>query len=310
MARSSGRELYIGVTDFQWFNFLANQSLLAEVNFWRPGGSLLRAAQGAPFLFKLKSPHNAIAGFGFFEYSEKMSIRDAWEFYGNSNGASSISDLVEAIRRNRNDSTDDLHEIGCVILSQPTFFERGSWIDQSERWNPNTQQGAYFNMDSGYGKDIWSQIEALMGIGLPPLAVSALSPFGGKGKPAIYLPRLGQGTFRRLVLGAYQNRCAITGERTLPVVEAAHISDFSKHQRHEISNGIALRSDIHKLFDRGYVSIRADHTFVVSKALAEDFSNGKVYYDLHGTRIRLPDDPKHLPRTEYLEEHFETRFRK
>ncbi len=239
-----------------------------------------------------------------------MSIADAWEFYGEKNGAANMVALIESIRRNRDASVDRQHVIGCLILSQPTFFPRERWIQQPPEWNPSTQQGTYFDMDSGVGKRLWVQIEASLGSSLPPLAVSPLEPFGGRGKPALYLPRQGQGTFRRLVLSAYENRCAITGERTLPVVEAAHISEFSRHQRHEISNGVALRSDIHKLFDCGYVSIRPDHRFVVSDALAQDFNNGKVYYELHERAIRLPGEPSLRPKVEYLEEHYDTRFRK
>jgi putative restriction endonuclease len=308
--RASGRELYIGVTDFGWFDFLAGRSNLDEVNFWRPGGGALRASQGAPFLFKLKAPYNSIAGVGFFEYSDRMTIADAWEFYGEKNGAADLDALIKSIRRNRDASVDRHHVIGCLVLSEPTLFPREDWIQQPPEWNAGTQQGAYFDMDSGVGERIWLQIETLLGGSLPSLAVSSLQPFGGRGKPALYLPRQGQGTFRRLVLAAYENRCAITGERTLPVVEAAHIAEFSHHQRHEISNGIALRSDIHRLFDRGYVSIRPDNRFVVSRALAEDFNNGKVYYELHEALIRLPSDPSLQPRPEYLEEHYNARFRK
>ena len=43
------------------------------------------------------------------------------------------------------------------------------------------------------------------------------------GKPILVQPRLGQGAFRLLVTDAYQRRCAVTGERTLPVLDAAHI---------------------------------------------------------------------------------------
>lgn len=300
----------MGVTDYGWFDFLAARGDLDEVNFWRPGGSVLRAASGAPFLFKLKAPYNSVAGVGFFEYSDRMSIADAWEFYGEKNGAATINSLIESIRRNRDASVSRQHVIGCLILSQPTFFPKERWIQQPPEWNASTQQGAYFDMESGAGERVWSQVGELLGSSLPPLAVSSLEPFGGRGKPALYLPRQGQGTFRRLVLSAYENRCAITGERTLPVVEAAHIAEFSRHQRHEISNGVALRSDIHKLFDRGYVSIRPDHRFVVSRALAQDFDNGKIYYELHEAPIRLPNDPSLRPKAEYLEEHYDTRFRK
>lgn len=41
--------------------------------------------------------------------------------------------------------------------------------------------------------------------------------------------RLGQGAFRVLVTDAYQRRCAISGEKTLPVLEAAHIRPYSQH---------------------------------------------------------------------------------
>ena len=43
------------------------------------------------------------------------------------------------------------------------------------------------------------------------------------GNPLMVRPRLGQGYFRVLVTETYQRRCALTGEKTLPVLEAAHI---------------------------------------------------------------------------------------
>jgi hypothetical protein len=43
------------------------------------------------------------------------------------------------------------------------------------------------------------------------------------GSPNPVQPRLGQGAFRLLVTDAYGRRCAVTGERTLPVLDAAHI---------------------------------------------------------------------------------------
>src|SRR5215211_3132406 len=66
--------------------------------------------------------------------------------------------------------------------------------------------------------------------------------------------RLGQGAFRVLVTEAYTRRCAVTGERTLPALEAAHIQPFSKLGPHLTTNGLLLRSDLHKLFDLGYLS--------------------------------------------------------
>ena len=62
-----------------------------------------------------------------------------------------------------------------------------------------------------------------------------------------------------------------------------------------MSNGICLRSDIHRLFDAGYVTVDEDHRFVVSSRLRQDYDNGKVYYALNGNRLDLPLNPAHHP---------------
>jgi putative restriction endonuclease len=54
-------------------------------------------------------------------------------------------------------------------------------------------------------------------------------------------------------------------------------------QRHEISNGLLLRSDLHRLFDEGYMTLNpGDRRIVVSKCIREEFENGKDYYKLEG----------------------------
>jgi hypothetical protein len=61
-------KFYLGVTDNNWFNYLSNINP-EDINFWQPGGTVnFKVLQaGAPFLFKLKSPLNAIGGIGFFQ---------------------------------------------------------------------------------------------------------------------------------------------------------------------------------------------------------------------------------------------------
>ncbi len=60
-------KFYLGVTDNSWYNYLSRINP-EDINFWQPGGnSTFRALEsGAPFLFKLRYPINAIAGVGFF----------------------------------------------------------------------------------------------------------------------------------------------------------------------------------------------------------------------------------------------------
>ena len=122
--------------------------------------------------------------------------------------------------------------------------------------------------------------------------------------------RLGQGGLRVLVTDAYQRRCAITGEKTLPVLEAAHIKPYAEAGPHRIDNGILLRSDLHKLFDLGYVTVTPELKVEVSSRLKEEWENGREYYAHHGKELRVqPGDVAARPSREFLGWHNETRFK-
>ena len=111
-------------------------------------------------------------------------------------------------------------------------------------------------------------------------------------------------------LQSIERRCAITGERTFPVLDAAHIMPYSVFQRHELSNGLLMRSDLHRLFDEGYITVHpADRRVVVSERIREGFENGKEYYRLHGSEVREPIHGAYRPRQDNLEYHAHNVFR-
>ena len=121
--------------------------------------------------------------------------------------------------------------------------------------------------------------------------------------------RLGQGAFRVVVTDAYQRRCAITGEKTLPVLEAAHIKPYAAEGPHSVNNGLLLKSDFHTLFDSGYITIDEDYRIDVSRRLHEDYGNGRDYYKYHGERLLiLPERKIDLPSKEFLRWHNENVF--
>jgi putative restriction endonuclease len=122
-------------------------------------------------------------------------------------------------------------------------------------------------------------------------------------------PRLGQGAFRVLVTDVYSRRCAVTQERTLPALEAAHIRPYSDGGVHEAKNGLLLRRDIHSLFDAGYVTVTPDLHFEVSRRIREEFENGKHYYAMHGQRIEPPREAGQRPDPGALIWHNEHCFR-
>ncbi len=297
---------YVGVTDVQWFKFLRGEPLLDEVNFWSPGGRTIKAERGTPFLFKLKAPDNVIGGGGFVSFVERMPIRGAWEFFRRENGAASLEELRLRIEANRKAPASVKDEIGCFVLSEPFFLS--SAIAQPEDWSGSIQGGRYYYLTESVAQRVWRDVSIALASGPPQVAAS---PFGGYGRPALHPTRLGQGAFRKLVLDAYGRRCAVSGEHTVPVLQASHIKPFADVERHEITNGLALRSDIHTLFDLGYVTVTPDYRFKVSDRLREDFDNGEIYYEYAQRRptISLPGDRELVPNREHLEWHLATKFK-
>ncbi|MGA1799285.1 HNH endonuclease [Sphingomonas sp. 4RDLI-65] len=76
--------------------------------------------------------------------------------------------------------------------------------------------------------------------------------------------------FRRVVLRAYDERCAITGLKLIngggrAEVEAAHIRPVEANGPDSIGNGLALSGTAHWMFDRGLLSLADDLQILVSR---------------------------------------------
>ena len=83
------------------------------------------------------------------------------------------------------------------------------------------------------------------------------------GDPRLAPYRLGQQSFKAVVLDSYHRRCAISGTHIPPVLQAAHIRPVTEGGEHRLDNGLLLRSDIHTLFDRGYLGVDTQHRLLV-----------------------------------------------
>ena len=112
-----------------------------------------------------------------------------------------------------------------------------------------------------------------------------------------------------MVTDVYQRRCAVTQERTLPALDAAHIRTYGTGGLHVASNGLLLRRDIHSLFDAGYVTVTPSFAFEVSRSIRDEFENGRDYYALQGTPIHLPKRPEQRPDQRALAWHNENVFK-
>jgi putative restriction endonuclease len=305
-------KLFVAVTDNDWFRFLRSQPELDEVNFWQPSGDReFKALQpGEPFLFKLHSPENFVVGGGFFAHSSLLPCSLAWEAFGPKNGTPSLEEMrrrIEKYRRTGPDPRND-YTVGCIILQSPFFFDESEWIPAPSDFSLNIVRGKGYDAEVPAGRALWEQVRMRMqATQVGELAEPQATMFG---EPVLIRPRLGQGTFRVLITDTYARRCAVTQEKALPVLEAAHIRGVAHGGTHRVDNGLLLRSDIHRLFDSGYVTVTPDHLFKVSRKLKEDFENGEPYVPFHGSSIWLPSEPSSRPRREFLEWHADTVFKR
>jgi putative restriction endonuclease len=304
---------YLATTDHDWFTFLRARAPLDEVNFWQPSAHGFNAPAGTPFLFKLKAPHDAIGGFGIFARYEAATPKLAWDAFGEKNGAPSFGAMARRIGRYARQSGGAAHRIGCLMVATPVFFADADWIEQPRDWKPNIVSGAGYDLTASEGRRVWEAcIERAAR--LPRVDLPAAAPTSGEvdlpryGEPQLVRPRLGQGTFRVAVTGAYDGACAVSREHSLPVLEAAHIRPYAEEGAHEVANGLLLRADIHRLFDAGYVTVTPDHRFVVSRRLAQEWENGKAYYEMQGRSIAVPRRVGDRPDPELLSWHNEHVF--
>ena len=128
-------------------------------------------------------------------------------------------------------------------------------------------------------------------------------------KSSIVIPRWGQGKFRRAVLNAYGNRCAVTGLPTPHrLLNAAHIRPWSEsdwQERLNPQNGMSLGVNYHAAFDAGFITVTERMTWAVSSNLAESYPElyQQQYRSFDGASVILPDDGSLWPGQDELAWH-------
>lgn len=118
--------------------------------------------------------------------------------------------------------------------------------------------------------------------------------------------------FRRVVLDAYDCRCAITGLKFIngggrAEVQAAHIKPVDQNGPDIITNGIALSGTAHWMFDRGLISLSDNLDVLVSRQVNDVDS---VWGLVNKTRrAASPANAAHRPHPSYLAWHREHCFK-
>ena len=118
--------------------------------------------------------------------------------------------------------------------------------------------------------------------------------------------------FRKLVLDAYDSRCAMTGLKLInggcrAEVEAAHIKPVEAKGSDDVRNGIALSGTVHWMFDRGLIGLQDDARIVISRHVNDP---DQVRALIHKSGYaKFPADPTLCPHPAFLQWHRENRLK-
>ncbi|WP_218239790.1 HNH endonuclease [Comamonas fluminis] len=118
---------------------------------------------------------------------------------------------------------------------------------------------------------------------------------------AVLVQREGQPKFRRALLDEYSGACVITGCNVESLLEAAHIVPYRGMHTNDVTNGLLLRADLHKLFDLHMFRIEPKaHTVHLCDEL-----KGSEYGVYEGRRLRPPKSQQNMPAEASLRYHEE-----
>lgn len=311
-------EPFVALTDRAWFDFLRGRSRdgrVDEVNFWQPKATspMKQMVPGLPIFFRLKKPDYAIVGYGFFAHFQRLDLDVAWQTFGEKNGDPTRERFLERIGRYRRidllDPASPREPIGCTILRDAVFWPESRWLPWgAERgWHNNIVQGRT-ERDPVAVALLMATLQAHVPAELSAEPFELMTKDERSWVDGAVAMREGQGTFRLRLMRAY-GRCAVTGEHTPLVLDAAHIQPYLGPRSNHPQNGLLLTKEFHALFDAGYVTVTPDLEIRVSERLRADFQNGRRYYPFdRRPLVAVPEDKRLAPSREALEWHMRHRF--
>lgn len=287
----------ISPTDKNWFEYLKKSGFNSNVNFWTPTPWNIRQLNsGDRLYFMLKSPIRKIGGFGEFVTYKNLTARQAWNEFGYRNGRNSRQEFIDSIQEYIGKNSIraggkiiniDTYEIGCIVLNNCQFWDEDSFINAEThniKFATQVVTIKYFTeydpfIQAGNERDNFNLVNEPRN--------------DRRGKTNI---RDGQGEFKGKILKAYNNKCCISGEDIIELLEAAHIQEYRNRHSNHVQNGLLLRVDLHRLFDNELLFIDENYIVHISNLVT---SNQYRQYD--GLTISLPDSINDHPSKVALE---------
>lgn len=126
------------------------------------------------------------------------------------------------------------------------------------------------------------------------------------------LYRIHQQQFRRMVLKAYREQCAICRLRHIPLLDAAHIlADRHPKGIAAVPNGLGLCKIHHSAYDANIIGIDPEVRVHVREDILREIDGPRLKHgiqEIAGGRLTLPRNSALRPNPEFLAERFD-RFR-
>lgn len=167
------------------------------------------------------------------------------------------------------------------------------------RWFPNHQEA--LNNKFAFRRDSNSYERALRKAVAGEPVVSEAPPVR-----SVRDKEVRDSAFRRLVLEAYDYRCAASGWRLVVpeshiLVQAAHLIPHSKSQDDDPRNGIALTPNFHWALDRHIIAPGPDMKWHLSKVVDKRIPDNQFLIELEGKAVIPPTKRSMSPRKDALE---------
>lgn len=112
--------------------------------------------------------------------------------------------------------------------------------------------------------------------------------------------RQGQAQFRKKLLGAYANRCAISNCDVEQVLEGVHIISYPGPKTNHVTNGLLLRADLHTLFDLFLLAVNPQSM----KVMLSERLRGSEYWQFQNRKLRVPSREDLRPSRTALDQHW------
>ena len=203
--------------------------------------------------------------------------------------------------------------IGCLFVRDVRFFPQDAIAEPPPRFAPNIVRGKSYDLADQSVASYFAMLLQLL-VGGAVAELDFRQPWH-RPRTRVRRPAAGAVPARPALLPGRRpgclppRRCAISGTHIPPVLQAAHIRPVTKGGEHRLDNGLLLRSDVHTLFDHGYLAVDPRYQLLVSPRLREDFGNGDQFYATAGQVIHLPETRADRPGRDFLEWHLDEVFK-